>query len=63
MAAVSYFVTVRDNSRVGILFGPFETREAAESYEDNGRALLCRMGGRAAFYSVGVTKFQERASG
>lgn len=59
---MSFFVTVRDDSRVGILFGPFDTREAAESYEDNGRALLRRIGGRAAFYGVGVTKFQARTA-
>lgn len=51
-----FYVTVADGGKVGVLLGPYGTKEAAEADVPLGKRLAESVNSRAIWYAYGVTK-------
>jgi hypothetical protein len=60
---VSYYVSVRDGARYGLLLGPFELHEDALSHVDDVREAAERGDPWAHFYAFGTCKSETTEPG
>lgn len=51
-----FYVTVKDGPRTGVLLGPYDTKDEAESRVKDGKRLAESVNSRAFWYAYGVTR-------
>jgi hypothetical protein len=58
-----FYVTIKRDSRTGVLLGPFATHELSLLYVDTGRELAIGLDRMATFDAFGTTRVSRPADG